>query len=71
VADENRKTEKAVRCYFNSGLPGLERQLAQALMEAAHETCPYSKATQGNITKNTAARGSTAQAQCGIARLGR
>lgn len=30
-------------------LPGLERELAQALIDAAHQTCPYSKATRGNI----------------------
>jgi lipoyl-dependent peroxiredoxin len=30
-------------------LPGLDRQAAQALVDAAHQTCPYSKATRGNI----------------------
>ncbi|QEN85625.1 organic hydroperoxide resistance protein [Labrys sp. KNU-23] len=30
-------------------LPGLDRELAQALVEEAHQTCPYSKATRGNI----------------------
>lgn len=30
-------------------LPGLDPELAQALVDAAHETCPYSKATRGNI----------------------
>ena len=30
-------------------LPGLDRQVAQAVVEAAHQTCPYSKATRGNI----------------------
>ncbi|PTL83384.1 organic hydroperoxide resistance protein [Vitiosangium sp. GDMCC 1.1324] len=30
-------------------LPGLDREVAQALIEAAHRTCPYSKATRGNI----------------------
>jgi Ohr subfamily peroxiredoxin len=30
-------------------LPGLDRDVAQALIEAAHQTCPYSKATAGNI----------------------
>jgi osmotically inducible protein OsmC len=27
----------------------LDRQVAQAVVEAAHQTCPYSKATRGNI----------------------
>lgn len=30
-------------------LPGLDRTVAQALVDAAHQTCPYSKATRGNI----------------------
>lgn len=30
-------------------LPGLDRELAQALVDEAHQTCPYSKATRGNI----------------------
>ena len=29
--------------------PGVERELAQALLNEAHEICPYSKATRGNI----------------------
>ena len=30
-------------------LPGLDREIAQAVADAAHQTCPYSKATRGNI----------------------
>jgi len=30
-------------------LPGLARDVAQALVDAAHQTCPYSKLTRGNI----------------------
>ena len=30
-------------------LPGLDRETAQAVVEAAHQLCPYSKATRGNI----------------------
>ena len=30
-------------------LPGLSRDAAQALIEAAHRTCPYSKMSRGNI----------------------
>src|ERR1700721_922304 len=30
-------------------LPGLQREVAQALTDAAHQTCPYSKATRANI----------------------
>jgi osmotically inducible protein OsmC len=30
-------------------LPGVERQVAQELVDAAHQTCPYSRATRGNV----------------------
>jgi osmotically inducible protein OsmC len=30
-------------------LPGLEREVAEAVVAEAHQTCPYSKATRGNI----------------------
>lgn len=34
---------------LNVSLPGLERDAAQALVDAAHQVCPYSRATHGNI----------------------
>ena len=30
-------------------LPGIDREVAQQLVAAAHQTCPYSRATRGNI----------------------
>jgi lipoyl-dependent peroxiredoxin len=30
-------------------LPGVEREIAQSLIKEAHQVCPYSKATRGNI----------------------
>jgi Ohr subfamily peroxiredoxin len=30
-------------------IPNLDAEAAQALTEAAHEVCPYSNATRGNI----------------------
>ena len=30
-------------------LPGMDRAAAQALVDAAHQVCPYSNATRGNI----------------------
>jgi lipoyl-dependent peroxiredoxin len=30
-------------------LPGMERSAAEALIAAAHEVCPYSNATRGNV----------------------
>ncbi len=34
---------------LNVSLRGLEREVAQRLVDAAHQTCPYSRATRGNI----------------------
>ena len=34
---------------LNVSLPGIDRETAQALAARAHEICPYSKATRGNI----------------------
>ena len=38
-----------LQARLNVSLPGLERDVALALTDAAHQTCPYSKATRGNI----------------------
>jgi lipoyl-dependent peroxiredoxin len=38
-----------LQARLNISLPGLERDIAQALADAGHQTCPYSKATRGNI----------------------
>ncbi len=37
-------------------LPGLERGVAEDLMGKAHQVCPYSKATRGNIAVKLAAK---------------
>ena len=34
---------------LNVSIPGIDRGIAQELVEAAHQTCPYSKATRGNL----------------------
>jgi lipoyl-dependent peroxiredoxin len=34
---------------MNVSLPGMEREAAQGLIDAAHKVCPYSNATRGNI----------------------
>lgn len=34
---------------LNISLPGLERTVAETLVERAHIVCPYSNATRGNI----------------------
>jgi organic hydroperoxide reductase OsmC/OhrA len=39
-----------LQARLNVSLPGLEREVAQAIVEATHaETCAYSNATRGNI----------------------
>lgn len=38
-----------LRARLNVSMPGLDRAVAQAVVDAAHQTCPYSKATRGNI----------------------
>ena len=38
-----------LRARLNVSLPGVERDVAQALVDEADQTCPYSKATRGNI----------------------
>lgn len=38
-----------LRARLNVSLPGVDPEVAKSLVEAAHQTCPYSKATRGNI----------------------
>ena len=39
-----------LRARLNVSLPGLEREVAQAIVDATHsETCAYSNATRGNV----------------------
>jgi Ohr subfamily peroxiredoxin len=38
-----------LQARLNVSLPGVDRQVAQAILDGAHQTCPYSKATRGNI----------------------
>lgn len=42
-----------LRAQLNVALPGLDRAVAQELVEAAHGICPYSKAIHGNIAVTT------------------
>jgi osmotically inducible protein OsmC len=38
-----------LQARLNVSLPGVEREVAKALTDEAHQTCPYSKAIRGNI----------------------
>ena len=39
----------SLRARLNVSLPGVDREVAKAILDGAHYTCPYSKATRGNI----------------------
>jgi lipoyl-dependent peroxiredoxin len=39
----------SLQVCLNVSVPGVERDVAHALVDEAHQTCPYSKATRGNI----------------------
>ena len=39
----------ALEADLRASLPGLDRALAEELVHAAHERCPYSNATRGDI----------------------
>ncbi len=38
-----------LQARLNVNFPGIEPAVAQALVDGAHQECPYSKATHGNI----------------------
>ncbi|MBV8524503.1 MAG: organic hydroperoxide resistance protein [Acetobacteraceae bacterium] len=38
-----------LRARLNVRMPGIDREVAQAVVGGAHQTCPYSKAIRGNI----------------------
>jgi len=38
---------------LNVTVPGLDREIAEGLLHAAHEICPYSKAVKGNVEVET------------------
>jgi lipoyl-dependent peroxiredoxin len=42
-----------VAVRLNVSLPGIAPDVAQGLIEATHEVCPYSRATHGNIAVET------------------
>jgi len=39
----------SLRARLNVSLPGVDPDVARALVDGAHQHCPYSKATRGNI----------------------
>jgi lipoyl-dependent peroxiredoxin len=45
-----------IQARLNVNLPGIEHEVAQKIVDAAHLECPYSKATHGNIKVVTTVR---------------
>ena len=39
----------SISARFNISLPGIDRKVAEQLVEDAEKLCPYSKATHGNV----------------------
>lgn len=39
----------SLQARLNVSVPGVDREIAQKIVDGAHQTCPYSKATCGNI----------------------
>lgn len=39
----------SLQARLNVSVPGLPRDIALALIDATHRTCPYSKALHGNV----------------------
>ena len=51
-AEVDLGTEKGnfgLAARLNVSLPALDREVARKLVDAAHQICPYSRATRGNI----------------------
>lgn len=38
-----------LQARLNVKLPGIEKEVAKTIVEGAHQTCPYSKMSRGNI----------------------
>jgi Ohr subfamily peroxiredoxin len=45
----NADGEYSLQARLNVNLPGIDAETAKKITEMAHQTCPYSKATRGNI----------------------
>lgn len=50
--EEDNRGEYQLHIDLRATLPGVKDSDAEHLLNLAHQTCPYSKATRGNITVN-------------------
>jgi osmotically inducible protein OsmC len=49
--DGDRENGLNLAARIEAQIGGLDRAVAQQLLEAAHESCPYSRATRNNISQ--------------------
>ncbi len=47
----------AITADITATIPGVDDAKAQELVEAAHQVCPYSKATRGNVPVTVTGKG--------------
>lgn len=52
----------SISVVLNASLGGIDQATAEKLVEAAHQVCPYSKATRGNIEVTLKVSGSELKA---------
>lgn len=52
----NTDGEFSLRARLNVTIPGVDQATAQAIVDDAHQVCPYSKATRGNIDVKLSAK---------------
>lgn len=45
----NDKGGYSLQARLNISLPGIDKEIAKQVVDYAHQTCPYSKAIQGNV----------------------
>ena len=50
--DEDARGQYNLNVDLRAAIPGVNKSDAKHLMNLAHQSCPYSKATRGNITVN-------------------
>jgi lipoyl-dependent peroxiredoxin len=50
--EEDERGEYQLQVDLRATMPGVSESQAEHIMNLAHQTCPYSKATRGNITVN-------------------
>lgn len=50
--EEDQQGDYQLAVDLRAALPGIDKNDAEHLMNLAHQSCPYSKATRGNIIVN-------------------